>query len=227
MHSILKRGCTWTHCSFHSLWQETEIDSIHQLVVGATENVKEGNEDIREVTFPIWKQAAINSACVIYALCYVFLWLMSINLINKLILFTSITRQSKTMLASGFGSCSSWSCALSLSSSWTGMTANTASQHGLYNRKLSGSGTYWLSHKGEDDDSTETECSGDHAGPGFQSNKVFFMDILCSSGGDSLFFSDANHLISAFQSTSMEESSVWSTVCVCVRLNSQSFSSHN
>jgi syntaxin 18 len=29
--------------------QETEIDSIHQLVVGATENVKEGNEDIREV----------------------------------------------------------------------------------------------------------------------------------------------------------------------------------
>ncbi len=119
MHSILKRGCTWTHCSFHSLWQETEIDSIHQLVVGATENVKEGNEDIREVTFPIWKQAAINSACVIYALCYVFLWLMSINLINKLILFTSITRQSKTMLASGFGSCSSWSCALSLSSSWT------------------------------------------------------------------------------------------------------------
>ena len=32
------------HCS-----QETDIDSIHQLVVGATENVKEGNEDIREV----------------------------------------------------------------------------------------------------------------------------------------------------------------------------------
>lgn len=29
--------------------QETEIDSIHQLVVGATENIKEGNEDIREV----------------------------------------------------------------------------------------------------------------------------------------------------------------------------------
>lgn len=29
--------------------QETEIDSIHQLVVGATEHVKEGNEDIREV----------------------------------------------------------------------------------------------------------------------------------------------------------------------------------
>lgn len=31
--------------------QETEINSIHQLVVGATENVKEGNEDIREVKF--------------------------------------------------------------------------------------------------------------------------------------------------------------------------------
>lgn len=31
--------------------QETEINSIHQLVVGATENVKEGNEDIREVMF--------------------------------------------------------------------------------------------------------------------------------------------------------------------------------
>lgn len=29
--------------------QETEIDNIHQLVVGATENIKEGNEDIREV----------------------------------------------------------------------------------------------------------------------------------------------------------------------------------
>lgn len=29
--------------------QEAEIDSIHQLVVGATENIKEGNEDIREV----------------------------------------------------------------------------------------------------------------------------------------------------------------------------------
>uniref|UniRef100_G1S220 Syntaxin-18 n=1 Tax=Nomascus leucogenys TaxID=61853 RepID=G1S220_NOMLE len=31
------------------LQQEAEIDSIHQLVVGATENIKEGNEDIREV----------------------------------------------------------------------------------------------------------------------------------------------------------------------------------
>lgn len=30
--------------------QEAEIDSIHQLVVGATENIKEGNEDIREVS---------------------------------------------------------------------------------------------------------------------------------------------------------------------------------
>lgn len=29
--------------------QEADIDSIHQLVVGATENIKEGNEDIREV----------------------------------------------------------------------------------------------------------------------------------------------------------------------------------
>uniref|UniRef100_A0A2K5M6R7 Syntaxin-18 n=1 Tax=Cercocebus atys TaxID=9531 RepID=A0A2K5M6R7_CERAT len=28
--------------------QEAEIDSIHQLVVGATENIKEGNKDIRE-----------------------------------------------------------------------------------------------------------------------------------------------------------------------------------
>ncbi|OXB70508.1 UNVERIFIED_CONTAM: hypothetical protein H355_016974, partial [Colinus virginianus] len=31
------------------LQQETDIDNIHQLVVGATENIKEGNEDIREV----------------------------------------------------------------------------------------------------------------------------------------------------------------------------------
>lgn len=31
------------------LKQESDIDNIHQLVVGATENVKEGNEDIREV----------------------------------------------------------------------------------------------------------------------------------------------------------------------------------
>uniref|UniRef100_A0A3Q3VXC2 Syntaxin-18 n=1 Tax=Mola mola TaxID=94237 RepID=A0A3Q3VXC2_MOLML len=41
------------------LQQEAEIDSIHQLVVGATENVKEGNEDIREAIknnagFRVW-----------------------------------------------------------------------------------------------------------------------------------------------------------------------------
>ncbi|KAK1798669.1 hypothetical protein P4O66_006955 [Electrophorus voltai] len=41
------------------LQQETEIDHIHQLVVGATENVKEGNEDIREAIknnagFRVW-----------------------------------------------------------------------------------------------------------------------------------------------------------------------------
>ncbi|KAM4810049.1 syntaxin-18 isoform 2-T2 [Rhinophrynus dorsalis] len=41
------------------LHQETEIDNIHQLVVGATENIKEGNEDIREAIknnagFRVW-----------------------------------------------------------------------------------------------------------------------------------------------------------------------------
>ncbi|XP_061788776.1 syntaxin-18 [Nerophis lumbriciformis] len=41
------------------LHQETEIDNIHHLVVGATENVKEGNEDIREAIknnagFRVW-----------------------------------------------------------------------------------------------------------------------------------------------------------------------------
>ncbi|KAK7140823.1 hypothetical protein R3I93_015074 [Phoxinus phoxinus] len=41
------------------LHQESEIDSIHELVVGATENVKEGNEDIREAIknnagFRVW-----------------------------------------------------------------------------------------------------------------------------------------------------------------------------
>ncbi|XP_056886325.1 syntaxin-18 isoform X3 [Takifugu flavidus] len=41
------------------LQQEAEIDGIHQLVVGATENVKEGNEDIREAIknnagFRVW-----------------------------------------------------------------------------------------------------------------------------------------------------------------------------
>uniref|UniRef100_A0A8C8DEC8 Syntaxin-18 n=1 Tax=Oryzias sinensis TaxID=183150 RepID=A0A8C8DEC8_9TELE len=41
------------------LQQESEIDNIHQLVVGATENVKEGNEDIREAIknnagFRVW-----------------------------------------------------------------------------------------------------------------------------------------------------------------------------
>ncbi|KAF7698311.1 syntaxin-18 [Silurus meridionalis] len=41
------------------LQQEVEIDNIHQLVVGATENVKEGNEDIREAIknnagFRVW-----------------------------------------------------------------------------------------------------------------------------------------------------------------------------
>ncbi|XP_038601810.1 syntaxin-18 [Tachyglossus aculeatus] len=39
--------------------QETEIDTLHQLVVGATENIKEGNEDIREAIknnagFRVW-----------------------------------------------------------------------------------------------------------------------------------------------------------------------------
>ncbi|XP_066576132.1 syntaxin-18 [Amia ocellicauda] len=41
------------------LHQEAEIDNIHQLVVGTTENVKEGNEDIREAIknnagFRVW-----------------------------------------------------------------------------------------------------------------------------------------------------------------------------
>ncbi|XP_070614229.1 syntaxin-18 [Erythrolamprus reginae] len=41
------------------LQQETEIDNIHQIVVGATENIKEGNEDIREAIknnagFRVW-----------------------------------------------------------------------------------------------------------------------------------------------------------------------------
>ncbi|XP_064420032.1 syntaxin-18 isoform X2 [Latimeria chalumnae] len=41
------------------LHQEAEIDNIHQLVVGATENIKEGNEDIREAIknnagFRVW-----------------------------------------------------------------------------------------------------------------------------------------------------------------------------
>ncbi|XP_004617477.1 syntaxin-18 isoform X1 [Sorex araneus] len=41
------------------LQQEAEIDSIHQLVVGATESIKEGNEDIREAIknnagFRVW-----------------------------------------------------------------------------------------------------------------------------------------------------------------------------
>ncbi|XP_054855387.1 syntaxin-18 isoform X2 [Eublepharis macularius] len=41
------------------LKQEVEIDNIHQLVVGATENIKEGNEDIREAIknnagFRVW-----------------------------------------------------------------------------------------------------------------------------------------------------------------------------
>lgn len=41
-------------CSLPSvLPQEADIDSIHQLVVGATENIKEGNEDIREVCAPL------------------------------------------------------------------------------------------------------------------------------------------------------------------------------
>lgn len=62
--SLLKKSCNRWVDGFHfqskhvficgqttvSLsWQEAEIDGIHQLVVGATENVKEGNEDIREV----------------------------------------------------------------------------------------------------------------------------------------------------------------------------------
>uniref|UniRef100_A0A8C3TBY9 Syntaxin-18 n=1 Tax=Chelydra serpentina TaxID=8475 RepID=A0A8C3TBY9_CHESE len=41
------------------LQQDTEIDNIHQLVVGATENIKGGNEDIREAIkknagFRVW-----------------------------------------------------------------------------------------------------------------------------------------------------------------------------
>lgn len=41
------RGDDWVYLTLFP--QETEIDNIHQLVVGATENIKEGNEDIREV----------------------------------------------------------------------------------------------------------------------------------------------------------------------------------
>lgn len=60
-HSSLRGSC-WLLMSVHLgkervFWspvtvlpQEAEIDSIHQLVVGATENIKEGNEDIREVS---------------------------------------------------------------------------------------------------------------------------------------------------------------------------------
>lgn len=60
-HSSLSGSC-WLLMSVHLgkesvFWspvtvlpQEAEIDSIHQLVVGATENIKEGNEDIREVS---------------------------------------------------------------------------------------------------------------------------------------------------------------------------------
>lgn len=40
-------GHDWVYLTLFP--QETEIDNIHQLVVGATENIKEGNEDIREV----------------------------------------------------------------------------------------------------------------------------------------------------------------------------------
>ena len=48
IHEYTCKGRKWCLCT-HFFPQETEIDSIHQLVVGTTENVKEGNEDIREV----------------------------------------------------------------------------------------------------------------------------------------------------------------------------------
>lgn len=48
--------------------QEAEIDNIHQLVVGATENIKEGNEDIREVD-GLWGLLGRGSCMVLLAPC--------------------------------------------------------------------------------------------------------------------------------------------------------------
>lgn len=101
--------------------QETEINSIHQLVVGATENVKEGNEDIREVMFT---SSAITVTRHI-SRCF-----LAPAVSPKLTIKTSscvcLSRQSRTTPASGSGFSSSWSCARSLCFSWTGTTANRA-----------------------------------------------------------------------------------------------------
>lgn len=53
---------------FFSFPQEAEIDNIHQLVVGATENIKEGNEDIREVD-GLWGLLGRGSCMVLLAPC--------------------------------------------------------------------------------------------------------------------------------------------------------------
>lgn len=166
--SLLRKSCNkWDDC-FHfrspreskhvfmckkttvsSSWQEAEIDGIHQLVVGATENVKEGNEDIREVICctPAWP----------------FCSYVSLNTVVS----SFITRQSKTTPASGCGSYFSWLCARFLSFSWTGMTASGASRHGLYDKKPGNcriSGTFVLRHRHGND--AETDCPVLHVGSG-------------------------------------------------------------
>lgn len=150
-----------------SSWQEAEIDGIHQLVVGATENVKEGNEDIREVICctPAWP----------------FCSYVSLNTVVS----SFITRQSKTTPASGCGSYFSWLCARFLSFSWTGMTA---SRHGLYDKKPGNcriSGTFALRHRHGND--AETDCPVLHVGSG-----ALYED---TEGGPRVF-RDANQTLS-------------------------------
>ena len=129
------------------LTQETEIDNIHQLVVGTTENVKEGNEDIREVNNPIVQSSSIICISREILCCnkqsspsphfYVIInrnvqkdryrfscWNTSLSL--SLSLCLSVSRPLKTTQASVCGSSSSWSCAPSPCSSWTGTTANAS-----------------------------------------------------------------------------------------------------
>lgn len=159
MHSILRIGCTYWPS--HSTWQETEIDNIHQLVVGATENVKEGNEDIREV-----KNKLIYSYFMFSFIC---------------------TVKCHSLLLSQGNQKQRWLPGMDpvlpghvlFLSPLPGLVWQLTQQARIDSIRQE-SVRFWhilvISLKGEDN--TEMECTADHAGPGVRSNKVFLIKII-------------------------------------------------
>lgn len=131
--------------------------------MGATENVKEGNEDIREVT------SLIYSAYAIHTLHYLFLWLMLINLISKtsLCLLLSQGNQKQRWLPGMDPVLFGHVLFLSPLSGLVRQLTHLASMDSIRQE------TVWLWHilviSYRHDEITETECTVYRAGPGVQS----------------------------------------------------------